>query len=250
VGTLQATTIIVPCYNEAGRFTPDPFIDYCSQQPNVSFIFVDDGSTDSTFEVLARTASHAPRQMSVLRLERNSGKAEAVRQGVVEAFRSTAELIGFWDADLATPLYNIEEFARLLERPTLQLAIGSRIRLLGRRVERDGLRHYIGRGFATIAAMALRLSVYDTQCGAKIFRANSMFAEIFSRPFELDWSFDVEMIARLARLARRDGLDPKELVIEIPLQEWIDIPGSKLRASHFPRIAWEVCRLFAIARGE
>lgn len=245
---MQATAIVVPCYNEADRFAPRHFIDHCRTQSNLSFIFVDDGSTDATFEVLSRTASQAPVQMSVLRLERNSGKAEAIRRGVSEAFRKPVELIGFWDADLATPLHNIEEFAKILERSSVQLAIGSRIRLLGRKVERHGFRHYTGRGFATIAALALRLPVYDTQCGAKIFRANAIFAEVFSEPFQLGWSFDVEMIARLSRIVRQNGLDPEDLVVEVPLQEWTDTPGSKLRASHVPRIAWEVCRLFAIAR--
>ncbi|MEI9953164.1 MAG: glycosyltransferase [Pseudomonadota bacterium] len=248
MGPVQETAIVVPCYNEAGRFAPERFVDYCRQQPNVSFVFVDDGSADETFEVLSRTAAHAPDQMRVVRLDANSGKAEAVRRGVIDAFRTSAELIGFWDADLATPLNSIQEFAKILERPTLQMAIGSRVRLLGRNIERDGLRHYLGRGFATVAAFALRLPIYDTQCGAKIFRSNAIFKEIFSEPFELGWTFDVEMLARLARIAKRENLRLEELVAEVPLQEWIDTPGSKLRVGHVPRIAWEVVKLFAITR--
>jgi len=185
----------------------------------------------------------------VLRLERNGGKANAVRRGVLEAFRLPVELIGFWDADLATPLDAIEEFANVLERrPNVQLAIGARIRLLGRRIERGVLRHYSGRGFATLAALALRLPVYDTQCGAKVFRATPTFERIFAEPFELEWTFDVELIARLMRSVRRSGDDARELVVEVPLQQWCDAPGSKLRMSHVPRIAWEALRLFEIAR--
>ncbi|HEX3852617.1 MAG TPA: glycosyltransferase [Polyangiaceae bacterium] len=245
---MQKTAIVVPCYNEARRFEPESFVAFALAQPALSFVFVDDGSTDGTFDVLSRASERAPNQLSVLRLEINAGKAEAVRRGVLSAFESSAELIGFWDADLATPLYNIEEFAHVLQRPQVQLAIGSRVRLLGRRVQRNGFRHYTGRLFATLAALALRLPVYDTQCGAKVFRANVLFREIFSEPFEVGWSFDVEIIARLARIARRNGTLPEDLVVEIPLQEWIDAPGSKLRASHAPRIAGEMARLFAIAR--
>ena len=248
MGSMQATSIVVPCFNEAERFDPSRFIEYCREQPSVSFVLVDDGSTDATFDVLSSAAARMPKQMRVLRLEQNGGKAEAVRRGVLEAFRSPTELIGYWDADLATPLYNIAEFARLLERPELQLAIGARVRLLGRHIDRDGMRHYLGRGFATVAALALHMPIYDTQCGAKLFRANPLFEEVFAEPFELGWTFDVEMLARLARLARRRGLDPQQLVVEVPLEEWQDAPGSKLRASHIPRIAWEVARLFAITR--
>jgi dolichyl-phosphate beta-glucosyltransferase len=245
---MQQTAIVVPCYNEATRLVPEEFVACVLAQPALSFVFVDDGSTDGTFEVLSRTAPRAPNQISTLKLEGNVGKAEAVRRGVLKAFESEAELIGFWDADLATPLYNIEEFARILEEPRLQLAMGSRVRLLGRRVQRDGFRHYTGRGFATLAALALQLPVYDTQCGAKLFRANATLREVFAEPFELGWSFDVEMLARLVRFARRNGVDPATQIVEVPLKEWIDAPGSKLRARHAPRIAWEVGKLFLLAR--
>jgi len=245
---MQQTTIVVPCYNEASRLTPDRFVACVLAEPALSFVFVDDGSSDATFDLLTRTVERAPNQLSALRLEQNVGKAEAVRQGVLRGFDSGAELIGFWDADLATPLYNIAEFARILEQPGPQLAMGSRVRLLGRRVERHSFRHYAGRGFATLAALALRLAVYDTQCGAKLFRANDTFRELFSQPFELGWSFDVEMLARLVRSCRRNGVDPTTQIVEVPLREWIDAPGSKLRASHAPRIAWEMMRLIRIAR--
>jgi len=245
---MQETVIVVPCYNEAGRLTPDLFVEYARSQPSVSFVFVDDGSADATLAVLLQAAQRLPTQISVLQVDRNVGKAEAVRRGVLKAFESSPELIGFWDADLATPLYNIETFARVLELPRLQLAMGSRVRLLGRHVERNGFRHYTGRGFATLAALALKLPVYDTQCGAKIFRANALSLEIFSEPFELGWCFDAEMLARLLRQARRNGVDPERQLVEVPLQEWIDAPGSKLRGSHVPRIAWEVIKLFAIVR--
>jgi len=245
---MQKTSVVVPCYNEAARFQADAFVEFCAAHPAVSFVLVDDGSSDATFAVLSATASRAPSQIRVLRLGKNSGKAEAVRQGVLRAFESRAELVGFWDADLATPLYNITEFARLLERPALQLAMGSRVRLLGRRVERDGFRHYTGRGFATVAALALRMPIYDTQCGAKLFKASADLQAVFETPFELGWSFDVELIARVMQAARARGLCPEEQLIEVPLQEWFDAPGSKLRPSHAPRIAWEMCKLFSVAR--
>jgi glycosyltransferase involved in cell wall biosynthesis len=245
---MQKTTVVVPCYNEADRLDPKAFFELCQRQPALSFLFVDDGSQDETASVLAALSARAPAQLSFLKLEQNQGKAEAVRRGVVQALETDAALVGFWDADLATPLYNIEAFAELFEPEHVQMVIGSRVRLLGREIERTAVRHYIGRGFATLASLALRLPVYDTQCGAKLFRNNETFREIFAEPFELGWSFDIELFARLGRIARRDGIAPRSQVVEVPLRQWVDAPGSKLRASHAPRIAWEIAKLFVIAR--
>src|SRR5450432_2328130 len=118
---MQETVIVVPCYNEAARLHPNSFIEYCLEHPGLSFVFVDDGSTDATFAVLSQSIDRLPAQLSVLKLETNSGKAEAVRQGVLKAFESSPKLIGFWDADLATPLDQIPHFAQLFERRKLEL---------------------------------------------------------------------------------------------------------------------------------
>lgn len=249
MGLAQRTKIVVPCYNEAKRLRGDAFLSYARQRELLSFLFVDDGSTDGTFEVLEALAREAPNSLQVLRLEKNSGKAEAVRRGVLAAFETSPDCIGYWDADLATPLRYIEIFEEILRRPTAKLVLGSRVRLLGREVERAAVRHYLGRGFATIAGAALGLPIYDTQCGAKLFRAEPIFRAAFERPFELTWSFDVELFARLMRLGKETGaLDPVTQFVEYPLEEWRDAPGSKIRAAHFPRIGWEVLRLFSIAR--
>lgn len=245
---MKRTTLVIPCYNEAARLLPEEFSDFCANNQWLSFIFVDDGSRDATHDVLTRLAARAPQQMSVLRLASNSGKAEAVRRGVLQALSSEAELVGFWDADLATPLYNVEQFLRIFEKPEVQLVMGSRVKLLGRNIRRSPARHYLGRGFASVAALALGMSVYDTQCGAKIFRANDTFREIFAKRFELGWTFDIEMLARLMRISERSGIDPESQIVELPLQAWLDAPGSKLRPSHFPKVAWELGKLLVIAR--
>jgi glycosyltransferase involved in cell wall biosynthesis len=246
---MQRTKIVVPCYNEANRLRSDAFASYAREQDRLSFLFVDDGSKDETYEVLQALARTAPESMEVLRLEKNSGKAEAVRRGVLAAFDAKPDCIGYWDADLATPLRYIEAFEEILRHPPNKLVLGSRVRLLGRQVERTAARHYLGRGFATVAGLALGLPIYDTQCGAKLFRAEPIFRAAFETPFELTWSFDVELLARLKALGETSGeLDPATQFVEFPLEEWRDAPGSKLRPAHFPRIGLEVLRLFLIAR--
>lgn len=251
MGTVQKTTIVVPCYNEAARLEAEKFVKFAAERPHIHFLFVDDGSKDDTLRLLTELAQAVPESMRVLALERNSGKAEAVRRGMLSAIDDGAEFVGFWDADLATPLSYIQSFSDVLARTDAVVVFGSRVRLLGRRVERQATRHYIGRGFATLAGLALRLPIYDTQCGAKLFRATPDLRGLFERPFELGWTFDVELFSRLLKLARSTGsIDPVRQFVEFPLEEWRDAPGSKLRAAHFPRIALELAKLFVIARRE
>lgn len=248
---MQKTTIVIPCYNEASRLPTEALDRYLDSHPHVRFLLVDDGSTDGTFDLLTSLAAARPASASVLRLERNSGKAEAVRRGMLTALDEGADFAGYWDADLATPLHYVDVFLEQMNKSDAVVVFGSRVRLLGRHVERSAVRHYIGRGFATIAGLALKIPVYDTQCGAKLFRASAGIRALFETPFELGWTFDVELFARLLGLARRTGrVDPERQFVEWPLEEWRDAPGSKLRPAHFARIASELPRLFVIARRE
>jgi hypothetical protein len=107
--------------------------------------------------------------------------------------------------------------------------MGSRVQLLGRRIERSSLRHYAGRVFATGASLSLGLPVYDTQCGAKLFRPSPALACALEQPFTSRWAFDVELLGRLLR--PDTGVPPvaAERIREEPLLVWSDVPGSKLR---------------------
>ena len=104
--------------------------------------------------------------------------------------------MGFWDADLATPLAAVDEFAATLaERPTIEMVFGARVALLGRHINRLPSRHYLGRIFATLASTVLSLRIYDTQCGAKIFRNSAAFRRVMAEPFESPWIFDGEFFS-------------------------------------------------------
>ncbi len=199
------------------------------------FLFVNDGSLDTTQNILDALAAMAPEQISCLHLPKNQGKAEAVRQGFLKGFESTPDFIGYFDADLATPLSSIIEFENYFSDASCEIVMGSRVKLLGRRIERNSARHYLGRCFATAASSLLQLPVYDTQCGAKLFRNTSNLRQIFSFPFTVRWIFDVEILARfiMAKQETGQGKCLENTCIEHPLHEWIDRKGSKLKATDF-----------------
>jgi glycosyltransferase involved in cell wall biosynthesis len=228
--------LIVPCYNEAARLDARAFVEFLAARPAVALLFVDDGSSDGTPEILERLRMAAPGSIGVLRLP-HAGKGEAVRRGVLEGLRRGLPLVGFWDADLATPLAAVDDFLALArKRPDLDLILGSRVNLLGRHVHRSSWRHYPGRAFATAVSMALGLAVYDTQCGAKVFRAGDSVAAVFTQPFRSRWVFDVEVLARYLRVPVLDAGPPRSSrIYELTLPAWHDVAGSKLRWTDWAR---------------
>lgn len=218
--------VIVPCYNEAQRLDRAAFEKVLAGAAGPTLLFVDDGSTDGTPEILDRLVATNPARADVLRRPVNRGKAEAVRLGMRRAMAEGARYVGFWDADLATPLTQIPEFVALLEdSPDTDVVMGSRVRMLGRQIDRFGLRHLIGRAFATLASFVLGIPVYDTQCGAKLFRSSPGLERALEEPFISRWSFDVELLQRLQRAWGTRGIDR---MVEVPLPEWRHVGSSKV----------------------
>jgi glycosyltransferase involved in cell wall biosynthesis len=247
---MAGAQIVVPCFNEARRLRADEIRAYCARVPDVDFLFVDDGSTDETLARLRDLERTLPGRASVLALERNGGKAEAVRRGMCAAFKSGAELVGYWDADLATPLDEIARFrAVLATHSSVAVVLGARVQLLGRLVRRSPIRHYLGRIFATGVSLFLKLPIYDSQCGAKLMRNDAALGRIFDEPFCVNWTFDVELLARLIRLRGRTAA--RDALYELPLERWEDVAGSKVSAGDFFLAVAEIARLWRrYGRGE
>ena len=178
------TIIVIPCYNEEKRLAGDELLTFSNQTADIDFLLVNDGSTDGTMKLIDELDRKRPDKIKTLHLTANQGKGEAVRQGLLKALEGKYGIVGYWDADLSAPLSEILRLRQVLvKHQALDAVIGSRVKLIGRSIDRQTWRHYTGRIIATLISMALRLPVYDTQCGAKLFRASAKLKELLMEPF-------------------------------------------------------------------
>ena len=238
---MEKICVIIPCYNEASRIRLDVFRDFLREQDYIDFCFVNDGSRDNTSEVLRYAVERCPERFLLVDNPDNRGKAEAVRSGMLHvASLGRYDPIGFLDADLATPLEDIHLLVEVMRRqPSVMMTMGARLKRLGANVQRKAYRHYMGRVFATVVSLLFRMPVYDSQCGAKLFRV-SLVPEVFRAPFSSRWLFDVEILLRVRRLYP----DYERLVCEVPLRTWIEQGDSRIRFSHLLKMPYELFQIY------
>lgn len=214
----KSVALIIPCFNEKQRLKLESFR---SIPDFIDLYFVDDGSTDGTMEYLK---SFDLDRSNFFKLDLNQGKSNAVYAGFNQVFNKGIEYdyIGFWDADLATPLNEVQNFIQYSSffYPQADALYGSRVLRAGSEIKRSFQRHILGRGFATVVSLLFDIKIYDSQCGAKLFKYESA-KKVFDRPFLSKWIFDVEITLRLLFLNKD--------IVEVPLQHWKDIEGSKIR---------------------
>jgi len=234
--------LVVPCFNEARRLDTEAFTGL-ARSGRLTVLFVDDGSLDSTPSVIDRMSEQCD-GISALFLPHNKGKAEAVRAGLLHGLKGGAPVVGYCDADLATPP---DELLRLLDtledHPATEVVMGSRIARLGSTIQRSGARHVLGRIFASAASWALGVTTYDTQCGAKFFRSTPMLEAALATPFPSAWSFDVRLMDRLLRGGGPIPGLPADSFVEVPLRSWIDVGGSKVDVSGSVKAFIDVIRM-------
>ena len=234
-----SVALVVPVFNEERRLDLGE-LHRLATAGEVSVLVVDDGSTDRTVELVRPlVASGAVR---LLQLPANAGKSEAVRRGMLHESDLGATIVGYADADFATPVDELLRVAALARSLSdCDAVLSSRVRLAGRLVERKVLRHYLGRLIATWIDTRVRLDVYDTQCGAKFFRVTPELLAALRRPFRTRWLFDVELLARLRQAAAGAGRQIRFL--EEPLQVWIDVGDSRIRGKELLRVLRDFAEL-------
>jgi dolichyl-phosphate beta-glucosyltransferase len=229
------TTIVLPAYNEEVRLPAslERVIAFLGEQPYTSEIIVsDDGSVDSTPDIVRRMANGALPVRVALRLvraDRNAGKGAAIRRGVLDA---RGEYVLFMDADLATPPEESSALVAHLESGA-EVAIGSRIQPDGSdmRASQPLQRRMAGKLF-TLMRKTMRVlpDIDDTQCPLKGFRADAARA-IFHETQLSGWIFDAEVLYIARSLGYR--------IITLPVR-WRHVEGSRLRVR--PQMAYEVAR--------
>ncbi|WP_319543121.1 glycosyltransferase [uncultured Pseudodesulfovibrio sp.] len=233
--------LVIPCFNEETRLDVDAFLEFLSGAPDARLCFVNDGSTDGTGAVLSGIQKQYPDNISVQTLPANQGKAEAVRVGILHGLaHSDKGCVGYWDADLASPFNQLKLFDAEADSGDWRLLMGCRHQRLGTDIRRKAGRHYLGRCFATLVSQLLKLPVYDTQCGAKIFRTDAARV-LFAQPFLSPWVFDVEILARFIEAFGKRAV--MESIREVPLSQWHDVNGSKLSFAACANSMADLCRI-------
>lgn len=219
-----ALSVVIPAYNEARRLGPtlDRVTEYlrarrdreAGREGEHEVLVVDDGSTDDTAQ---RVEAHPDPVVRLVRQPENRGKGAALRRGVAE---SRGERVLLCDADLSTPIQDVERLAAHLDDGA-DLAIGSRA-VEGADVQRHQpfYRELMGKIFNRIIRLLGVRGLRDTQCGFKLLDgevARRLFRELRTEGF----AFDVELVW----LARRHGLRVDEVGVR-----WIDSPDTRVHA--------------------
>lgn len=229
-------SIVIPAYNEAKRL-PLTLIDIdkhlSKQEYSYEIIVVNDGSVDSTAEIVKRFASF----MSGLKLinnEKNQGKGAAVRDGMLAA-KGNWRL--FMDADNST---SIGEFPKLV--PYFSAGGGSYDIIIGSRAVRGAKmqppqplhRRWLGRlGNLFIQLMLLR-GIWDSQCGFKCYSEEA--ADKIFKLMKIDrWGFDIESLA----LAKVMGYKIKELPVF-----WVNDLRSHVKPIAYLQVLWETIKIW------
>lgn len=225
-------SLIVPCYNEETRL-PASLVRMEEYLEGSGFsyevLLVDDGSADRTAEVAAQVAERNPR-FHVHRYEENRGKGFAVAYG---GRRARGEWVLFSDADLSTPLYELDKLLPYLHQG-YDVVIGSRaLKESNLKVHQPWWRERAGRLMNLLIRRASGMRFKDTQCGFKLFSQRAA-RDIFPNLTVQRWMFDVEVLI----LARKMGYD----IAEVPIT-WINNDESRVKLSHTPNIFRELLHI-------
>jgi dolichyl-phosphate beta-glucosyltransferase len=219
-----AIRLVVPAFRESKRIGPflGELLAALEAEPlGWQVIVVDDGSGEAEVkrlrEILAPLSRIHP-SLRTLELPRNRGKGGAVKAGWNES--RNCEYLAFADADGSVSAPEIVRLGRLAwERRSDRLTLfGSRIKMLGRSVERKAFRHYGGRVFATLVSVASGAGVYDSQCGAKFLPA-AVYERVRPVLEEDRFAFDVELMMAVLRAGHR--------IEEVPI-DWHHAAGGTL----------------------
>jgi glycosyltransferase involved in cell wall biosynthesis len=185
-------SIVIPAFNEAHRIpaTLESVVSCIRERGwSAEVVVVDDGSTDSTAEVVRAFAERAP-EVRLMQNPGNRGKGYSVRSGLLNAL---GEVVMFTDADLSAPMDEAQGLFDAIAGGA-DIAIGSRWLERNRQTIRQPLyRQFFGRCFNGVTRLVMGLHFADTQCGFKAF-TRAAAQTIFQLQTIERWGFDPEIL--------------------------------------------------------
>ncbi|KAA2216648.1 response regulator [Maribacter flavus] len=233
--------VVIPCYNEEERLLSEEFKDFAHKNLGYHLCFVNDGSTDNTLEILRKLEEESDNNISVFDCEKNGGKAEAVRQGMLHLAKDQQlDCIGFLDADLSTDFRDFDDLVETLDQSDFEIVSGSRMSRMGANITKESARKIISMTINLIIRTILRMPFNDTQCGAKVMKS-SLVPLLFEKPFITRWLFDVEIFIRIRKHFGKTKA--KEMICEQPLKRWIHADGSKLSMKDSVKIVGQLAKI-------
>jgi dolichyl-phosphate beta-glucosyltransferase len=211
-------SIIIAAYNEEARLPASlkKIHGYlAARNLPAEIIVVDDGSSDGTAPATRELADSIP-GLRLIRYDKNRGKGYAIRTGVLD---SQGQLVLLSDADLSTPIEELDSLVKFIIEDSFHVAIGSRALALSRIVKSQSWwRQGMGKIFNRIVKLLVIDDFSDTQCGFKLFTGDTA-RRLFSEARIDRFAYDVEILA----LAKKSGCR----IAEVPIK-WINSPGSKV----------------------
>tara|TARA_R110002033_G_scaffold134052_9_gene173986 strand:+ start:12476 stop:13615 length:1140 start_codon:yes stop_codon:yes gene_type:complete len=233
--------VVIPCYNEEDRLSGKEFKDFVHSNLGYHLCFVNDGSTDRTMEVLEELRKGNENKISIYNCEKNGGKAEAVRQGVLHLSNdSQLDYIGYLDADLSTNFRDFDDLVKTIEKSNFKIVSGSRMSRMGADITKESARKIISKTINLIIRSILKMPFNDTQCGAKIMD-REIATLVFDKKFITRWLFDVEIFMRMRKHYGKEKV--QNLICEQPLKRWIHADGSKLSMKDSVKIVGQLAKI-------
>jgi dolichyl-phosphate beta-glucosyltransferase len=232
---MKDLSIVIPAYNEANRIVPTirNFNAYLAKTAyNYEIIVADDGSTDDTINIIKNLEIEIP-ALRLVRCEKNKGKGQAVRIGMLAA---EGEIRLFSDADGATPIEELPKLLAPIENNEVKISIGSRYLAQSEIVKSQPFYRCAWSRLANLFVQRLLLpGIVDPNCGFKALDGKTA-QFLFAQCTVNEWSFDLEVLA----LARKNHI----IIAQIPVK-WIHDEASKGKLRHLPQ---EIKNLYTIRK--
>ena len=230
--------VVIPCYNEEERLLGDEFKAFVHKNLGYHLCVVNDGSKDNTLAVLEELRKGKEDYISIYDCEKNGGKAEAVRLGMLHlAAQNQYDYIGFLDADLSTNFDDFQDLVTTISTSKFQIVSGSRMSRMGADITKESARAIISKTINFIIRKTLGMEINDTQCGAKVM-TKELVENTFKFQFMTKWLFDVEIFMRMKKVY--GSKKAQELICEQPLKRWIHADGSKLSMKDSVKIVGQI----------